>query len=47
VLVQDAESALPQVIEVAAVHGTVRSVTVEEPDLETVFLRLTGKKLRD
>ncbi|MFI5623654.1 ABC transporter ATP-binding protein [Nocardioides sp. NPDC051685] len=47
VLVQDAESALPQVIQVAAAHGSVRSVTAEEPDLETVFLQLTGKRLRD
>ncbi|MFE6508787.1 ATP-binding cassette domain-containing protein [Nocardioides sp. NPDC057767] len=47
VLVPDAESSLPRVIQVAAGHGTVRSVTVEEPDLETVFLRLTGKRLRD
>ncbi|MER6972863.1 ABC transporter ATP-binding protein [Nocardioides sp. NPDC000445] len=47
VLVRDAGSALPQVIQVAAAHGTVRSVTAEEPDLETVFLGLTGKRLRD
>ncbi|SDK53336.1 ABC-2 type transport system ATP-binding protein [Nocardioides sp. YR527] len=47
VLVPDAESALPQVIQVAAAQGTVRSVSVDEPDLETVFLRLTGKRLRD
>ena len=25
----------------------IRSVTVEEPDLEAVFLHLTGKSLRD
>ncbi|MBG6096992.1 ABC transporter ATP-binding protein [Nocardioides luteus] len=47
VLVPDAESTLPRVIQVAAGHATVRSATVEEPDLETVFLRLTGKRLRD
>lgn len=47
VLVRDAASALPQVIQVASAHGSVRSVAAEEPDLETVFLRLTGKRLRD
>ena len=47
VLVRDAGSALPEVIQVAAAHGAVRSVTAEEPDLETVFLGLTGKRLRD
>jgi ABC-2 type transport system ATP-binding protein len=48
VLVRDAASALPEVMaEVAATGTPVRSVTVREPDLEAVFLHLTGKRLRD
>jgi ABC-2 type transport system ATP-binding protein len=48
VLVGDADSALPEVMTAAISAGaSVRSVTVEEPDLEAVFLHLTGKTLRD
>jgi ABC-2 type transport system ATP-binding protein len=48
VLVRDADSALPAVMQAAASTGaSIRSVTVEEPDLEAVFLHLTGKALRD
>lgn len=48
VLVRDAESALPAVMEAVRSTGcALRSVTVEEPDLEAVFLHLTGKRLRD
>jgi len=44
----DARTALPSVLGIAAEHGAVvRSVTVAEPDLEAVFLHLTGKSLRD
>ncbi|MFZ5849716.1 ABC transporter ATP-binding protein [Nocardioides pakistanensis] len=48
VLVTDAEVALPQVMAAALDAGaSIRSVSVEEPDLEAVFLHLTGKRLRD
>jgi ABC-2 type transport system ATP-binding protein len=48
VLVTDAESALPAVMSAATGAGvSIRSVTVQEPDLEVVFLHLTGKHLRD
>ena len=48
ILVQDAESALPVVMQAAVGAGaSVRSVIVQEPDLEAVFLHLTGKRLRD
>jgi len=48
VLVTDAESALPLVMEAATSSGAaIRSVNVQEPDLEVVFLHLTGKRLRD
>jgi len=45
---QDARTALPRILEIVAKAGAViRSVTVDEPDLEAVFLHLTGKALRD
>jgi ABC-2 type transport system ATP-binding protein len=46
--VQRSERLLPRVIE-AAEHGgfTVVDVSVAEPTLETVFIELTGKDLRD
>jgi ABC-2 type transport system ATP-binding protein len=48
VLVDDAGTALPQVLAEATRTGSaIRSVTVQEPDLEAVFLHLTGKRLRD
>jgi ABC-2 type transport system ATP-binding protein len=44
----NARTALPRVLEAVAAAGAhTRSVTVEEPDLEAVFLHLTGKSLRD
>ncbi len=47
-VVAEARSLLPRILEVAADAGaTVRSVEVVEPDLEAVFLHLTGKALRD
>jgi ABC-2 type transport system ATP-binding protein len=48
VMVDDAEVALPAVITAANEAGTrVRSVDIEEPNLEAVFLHLTGRALRD
>jgi ABC-2 type transport system ATP-binding protein len=47
-LVADASTALPEILTaVTATGATVRAVTVTEPNLETVFLHLTGKALRD
>jgi ABC-2 type transport system ATP-binding protein len=48
VVEENARTSLPHLLQAAATAGTVvRSVTVEEPDLEAVFLHLTGKSLRD
>ena len=48
VLVPEAESALPSVMQAVMASGaSIRSVVVQEPDLEAVFLHLTGKRLRD
>jgi ABC-2 type transport system ATP-binding protein len=47
-LVRDAASALPRLLELAAGAGVgVTGVDVIEPNLEAVFLHLTGKALRD
>ena len=48
VLVDEARSVLPRILTTVATAGSsVRSVEVVEPDLEAVFLHLTGKALRD
>jgi ABC-2 type transport system ATP-binding protein len=48
VLDNDARTALPHILDAVTGAGvTIRSVVVEEPDLEAVFLHLTGKSLRD
>jgi ABC-2 type transport system ATP-binding protein len=47
-VVDDAGSLLPNILEQAAQAGSVvKSVEVTEPDLEAVFLHLTGRALRD
>jgi ABC-2 type transport system ATP-binding protein len=47
-LVDDARTALPEIMDTLARAGAgVRSVSVAEPNLEAVFLHLTGKALRD
>ena len=46
--VVEARKRLPRILEAISSDGvTVRSVEVVEPDLESVFLHLTGKALRD
>jgi linearmycin/streptolysin S transport system ATP-binding protein len=46
--VENARSELPVILsDVAAGDVAVRSVEVTEPDLEAVFLHLTGRALRD
>lgn len=48
VLVGDAASVLPALMSAATSAGmAVTGVDVEEPDLEAVFMHLTGKALRD
>ena len=47
-VVDEARHLLPRILETAAAAGAaIRSVEVVEPDLEAVFLHLTGKALRD
>jgi ABC-2 type transport system ATP-binding protein len=47
-LVDDSNITLPQLFEAATEHGVrIMSVEIQIPNLETVFLHLTGKALRD
>ncbi|HEX6140859.1 MAG TPA: ABC transporter ATP-binding protein [Candidatus Limnocylindria bacterium] len=46
-LVRDARTILPQLLDAVGQDVTIRSVEVIEPDLEAVFLHLTGKALRE
>lgn len=47
-LVDDSNQALPRLLEVAAQGGVrILSVDIKEPNLESVFLHLTGRALRD
>jgi ABC-2 type transport system ATP-binding protein len=47
-IVDQARSLLPELLRIAADAGVaVSSVEVDEPNLEAVFLHLTGKALRD
>jgi ABC-2 type transport system ATP-binding protein len=47
-IVEDARSVLPRLLQAVTARGvSVKSVEVEEPNLEAVFLHLTGRALRD
>jgi ABC-2 type transport system ATP-binding protein len=47
-LVDDSNRALPRLFETAATSGVrINSVEIQEPNLESVFLHLTGRALRD
>ncbi len=48
VLAEDSNQALPKLFETAAqVNTRITSVDIQEPNLEAVFLHLTGRALRD
>ncbi len=47
-LVEGARTALPELLQAVVAAGVaVTGVEVDEPNLEAVFLHLTGKALRD
>jgi ABC-2 type transport system ATP-binding protein len=46
VLAHSREGLLPRLVEAALPHG-LRDIAVHEPTLETVFIQLTGRELRD
>lgn len=41
------QKTVPQIINVLSQEGEIRELAVREPNLDEVFLRLTGKELRD
>ena len=47
ILVADARRVLPHLITAAEEKADVKGVDVIEPNLESVFLHLTGRALRD
>jgi ABC-2 type transport system ATP-binding protein len=48
VLADDSNKVLPRLFEAASTNGVrITSVAIQEPNLETVFLHLTGRALRD
>ena len=48
VLVDDSNLILPRLFETATQHSArITSVDIREPNLEAVFLHLTGRALRD
>jgi ABC-2 type transport system ATP-binding protein len=48
VLADDSNQVLPRLFEAATAQGVrITSVAILEPNLEAVFLHLTGKALRD
>ena len=47
VTTRPADQVVPQIINIVAQCCEIRNIAVREPNLEEVFLRLTGKALRD
>ena len=48
ILADDSNRVLPSLFETAAANGVrITSVAIQEPNLEAVFLHLTGRALRD
>jgi ABC-2 type transport system ATP-binding protein len=48
ILADDSNRVLPSLFETAATNGVrITSVAIQEPNLESVFLQLTGRALRD
>ena len=45
---KDANAVLPRILQTVAAHGrSIRRLEIQEPNLEAVFLHLTGRALRD
>lgn len=48
VLADNSDRVLPRLFEAAGAHGVrITAITIQEPNLEAVFLHLTGRALRD
>jgi ABC-2 type transport system ATP-binding protein len=46
VIAASSDGLLPELVQAAAGHG-LRDLTITEPSLETVFIQLTGRDLRE
>jgi ABC-2 type transport system ATP-binding protein len=46
VIAANSDGLLPELVQAAAGHG-LRDLTITEPSLETVFIQLTGRDLRE
>ena len=46
VIAASSDGLLPDLVQVAAAYG-LRDLTITEPSLETVFIELTGRDLRE
>jgi ABC-2 type transport system ATP-binding protein len=46
VIAASSDGLLPEIVQAAAPFG-LRDLTITEPSLETVFIRLTGRDLRE
>jgi len=44
---QGGSEVVPQIINLVTKAGELRTIAVREPDLDEIFLRLTGTALRD
>lgn len=47
VTTQGTSDGVPQIINIVSRESEIRSIAVREPNLDEIFLRLTGKELRD
>ena len=44
---QGTSNVVPQIINIISREGELRNIAVREPNLDEIFLRLTGRELRD
>ena len=47
ITIQGTSNAVPQIINLVSQEGEIRDITIREPSLDEIFLRLTGTALRD
>ena len=47
IAVEGTRSIVPQVITIVSREGEIKDIAVREPNLDEIFLRLTGTALRD
>jgi len=47
IITQGTSNIVPQIINIVSPEGDIRDITIREPNLDEIFLRLTGTALRD